>query len=228
MAPGVLDSLPANGKARANVRTLLRLFAITVGIALVYAAGFLYFVMNLPAAETAPPHADGIVALTGGHARLDAAVGLLENGAARRLLITGVFETTTKEGLAERVHGGPRFDCCADVDYVAEDTHDNAENAAEWARAHGFHSLIVVTARYHMPRTLVEFSTAMPDIRLVPFPVEPAGATLKGWWAKPGTLHLLHGEYAKYLAAVVMSSIHRGEAKISPGKPATRKAGITS
>jgi hypothetical protein len=90
------------------VKTLLRLFAITAGIAIVYAAGFLYFVMNLPTPQAAPPHADGIVALTGGHARLDAAVGLLENGAARRLLITGVFETTTKEGLAERVHGGPR------------------------------------------------------------------------------------------------------------------------
>jgi uncharacterized SAM-binding protein YcdF (DUF218 family) len=210
------------------VKTLLRLCAITAGIAIVYAAGFLYFVLNLPTADLQPaPHADGIVALTGGHARLDAAVGLLENGAARRLLITGVFETTTKEGLAERVHGGPRFDCCADVDYVAEDTHDNAENAAEWARTHGFHSLIVVTARYHMPRTLVEFSSAMPEVRLVPYPVEPAGATLNGWWARPGTLHLLHGEYAKYLAAVVMNSIHRGEARLLPArKPLARKDGI--
>jgi uncharacterized SAM-binding protein YcdF (DUF218 family) len=212
------------------VRTLLRLVAITAVIAVLYGAGFLYFVENLPKSEKqAPPHADGIVALTGGHARLDAAVGLLENGAARRLLITGVFETTTKEELARRVHGGPRFECCTDVDYVAEDTHDNAEDAADWARAHGFHSLIVVTARYHMPRALAEFSSAMPGIRLLPYPVEPAGASMEGWWARPGTLKLLHGEYAKYLAAVVMNSLHRGEAKFSGShKPLTRKAGITS
>jgi uncharacterized SAM-binding protein YcdF (DUF218 family) len=190
------------------VKTLLRLFAITAIIAAVYAAGFFYFVENLPTVDAATPHADGIVALTGGNSRLDTAVGLLEDHAAHRLLITGVYQTTTKDDLARRAHGGPRFACCADIDYTAEDTHDNAEQAAQWARTHDYRSLIVVTARYHMPRTLAEFGAAMPGVRLVPYPVEPAGVSLQGWWQKPGTLHLLHGEYAKYLAALVMTSFH--------------------
>ena len=194
-------------RAHSLVKTVLRLFAITAMIAAVYAAGFLYFVENLPAAEATVPHADGIVALTGGNARLDTAVGLLEDRAAHRLLVTGVYQTTTKDELARLSHAGPRFDCCADIDYAAEDTHDNAEQAAQWARSHDYRSLIVVTARYHMPRTLAEFSAAMPEVRLVPYPVEPAGVNMQGWWQKPHTLHLLHGEYAKYLAALVMTSL---------------------
>jgi len=212
------------------VKTVLRLFVIVAVLGAVYAAGFLLFVESLPKAESSDssiPQADGIVALTGGDARLDAAVGLLEHRAARRLLITGVFQTTTKDELGRRFHGGPRFDCCADIDYTAEDTHDNAEQAADWARAHDYRSLIVVTARYHMPRSLAEFSAAMPNVRLVPYAVEPANVDMGGWWQKPGTVHLLHGEYAKYLAALVMTSLHRSEATASAAhRTVTRKADL--
>ena len=40
--------------------------------------------------------ADGIVALTGGGERLDAAVALFESGVGKRLLISGVDPATTK------------------------------------------------------------------------------------------------------------------------------------
>ncbi len=198
------------------MRTFLRLTLIVLTIAAVYAAGFLYFVETLPGTPPKSPRADGIVALTGGTARLDAAVQLLENRAAKRLLITGVFETTTKEDLAQRLHGGTRFECCADVDYTAEDTHDNAEQASEWARGHRYRSLIVVTTRYHMPRSLAEFSAAMPGVSLVPYPVEPASVNVKGWWVKPHTLRLLQGEYLKYLATLVMTRFHGAASPKSP------------
>jgi len=211
------------------MKTLLRLAGIVLLIGAVYAAGFLLFVETLPKAEPIAPRADGIVALTGGDARLDAAVSLLEHHAAERLLISGVYQTTTKEELARRFHGGRRFACCADVDYSAEDTHDNAEQAAEWADRHGYRSVIVVTARYHMPRSLAEFGSAMPHVRLIPYPVEPAGMNLSDWWQKPGTVHLLHGEYAKYLAALVMTTIHRQDtATAARHSDETRKAGLAS
>ena len=191
------------------MKTILRLAGIILVIGAVYAAGFFLFVESLPDTDPTPPRADGIVALTGGDARLDAAVSLLEHKAANRLLITGVFQTTTKEELGRMFHGGRRFACCADIDYSAEDTHDNAEQAAMWAARHGYRSIIVVTASYHMPRSLAEFAAVMPHVRLVPYPVEPSGVNMSGWWQKPGTIHLLHGEYAKYLAALVMTTIHR-------------------
>ena len=106
------------------------------------------------------PKADGIVALTGGDERLDTAVALLERGVGKRLLVSGVAPETTKETVGKMSDGGPRFACCADIGYAAEDTHGNAEEAADWTREHHFASLVIVTGRYHMPRTMKEFSAA--------------------------------------------------------------------
>lgn len=180
---------------------MLRLIGI---LALVYAGGFLFFVLTLPPAEPKIRRADGIVALTGGDERLDKAVALLERGAAKRLLITGVFNATTKSELKRLSQGGSRFDCCADIGYSASDTHGNAEEAAQWAHMHGYRSVIVVTARYHMPRSLTEFKAAMPDVKLIAYPVEPI--EMDGWWREARRINQLHGEYAKYLASLVMTS----------------------
>lgn len=175
--------------------------AILVGA---YAVGFLVFVSHLPRAPDREVRADGIVALTGGNSRLFAAAALLEDGAGRRLLISGVHPSITKGDLKRIVHGGARFDCCTDLGFAATSTHGNADEAARWARAHGYRSLVIVTSDYHMPRTLREFSTRMPAVRLVPYPVEEAGVDVDEWWRDPRTLRVLHLEYAKYLASIVI------------------------
>ncbi len=151
------------------------------------------------------------MALTGGDARLDAAVALLEGGTGKRLLISGVNKASTKDQLKHLSNGGRRFDCCADIGYAAEDTYGNAEEAAAWTAQHRFKSLIVVTASYHMPRSLRLFHSLMPGVRLIAYPVEPAGVDMAAWW-RPGTLHLLHNEYLKYVASFVMTAVDRGPA----------------
>lgn len=186
--------------------------------ALAYAAGFLLFVTNLPRKPSGPLKGDGIVALTGGGARLDAAVALLEGGAGKRLLISGVNNVTTKAQLKKINHGGPRFDCCADIGREAIDTHGNATETARWVEAHHYKSLIVVTAGYHMPRSLTEFSTALPGVTLVSYPVEPAEINLNVWW-KPGTIRLLHGEYARYLASLVTTAMGKPTREAAAAKP---------
>jgi len=180
-----------------------------LGLLVVYMVGFLVFVASLPRPQGAPKRAQGIVALTGGDERVTAAVNLLEAGEGSRLLISGVHPSTTKSEIKRLAHGGPRFECCADLGYAAADTRGNAQEAAAWARAHRFRSLIVVTASYHMPRSLRLFHAAMPKVRLIAYPVEPAGIDLTQWW-HPGTLHLLHNEYLKYVASLVMTAVdHR-------------------
>src|SRR6202012_615650 len=173
------DSLAADGACRHRVdrlghgahlrpfgcaRHLLRFahmirgfFTAVVLVALAYVLGFVLFVSLLPMTPAEVPKADGIVVLTGGGTRLDRAEALFERGVGKRLLISGVDQATTKETLKHLIHGGPRFDCCADLGYGAEDTRGNAQETADWARGHGFHALVVVTARYHMPRALHEF-----------------------------------------------------------------------
>ena len=60
-----------------------------------------------------------------------------------------------------------------------------------------------------MPRTLKEFSTAMPDITLIAWPVEQSNVVLSGWWQRPRTAQLLHREYFKYLASLVTTRLAR-------------------
>ncbi|MBV9569822.1 MAG: YdcF family protein [Alphaproteobacteria bacterium] len=177
---------------------------IVLAVFLVYCLGFLVFATTLPHRPASVPRADAIVTLTGGDSRLETAVHLLEQGNARRLLITGVHPSITKPEIKQIASGGHRFDCCADLDFAAEDTRENAAEAAGWMRAHKFRSLILVTANYHMPRSLAEFSADMPKVKLVPYPVEPEGIDFARWWRNPHAVRLLHAEYAKYLASLVL------------------------
>jgi uncharacterized SAM-binding protein YcdF (DUF218 family) len=176
-----------------------------------YVVGFLIFATTLPATPAHVRLADGIVVLTGGGARVDAADALLESDCCKRLLISGVHSSTTKAQIRALVHGGRRFDCCTDLGFQAADTHGNASEAAGWVKAHHYHSLIVVTANYHIRRSMAEFAADMPGIRLEPYPVSPEGIDLTHWWRNPHALHLLHSEYAKYLASLVITTVdHKG------------------
>ena len=189
----------------------MRVFLAVIFLALLgYGLGFVLFVSSLPYPLAAPTQnavkADGIVALTGGDERLDTAVALLEHGAGKRLLISGVSQETSKETVGKMSDGGARFSCCADIGY-AEDTHGNAEEAATWAREHHFNSLLIVTGRYHMPRTMREFSAVLPDKSLIAYPVDQSRIDLGGWWRHPRTAQLLHREYVKYLASLVTTRL---------------------
>ena len=181
------------------------LFSLLLAAATLYGLGFVLFVMNLPIPDSiTSAKADAIVALTGDGDRLTPAVALLERGNGQRLLITGVNKITNKRELKALLHGGSSFDCCADLGFAAADTRGNAEEAAQWARDHGYGSLIVVTASYHMPRSLLEFSQRMPDVKLVPYPVAADAPKLPVWQ----TIGRLHGEYAKFLASLMRASVN--------------------
>lgn len=172
-----------------------------------YLAGFFLFLSAIPQGAPKSARADGIVALTGGTERLDAATALFESGVGKRLLITGVHTTTSKQRLKLIVHGGRRFDCCADLGFQATSTHGNAAEAAQWARAHGYKSLIVVTASYHMPRSLTEFSARMPGMKLIAYPVVSENIDVHDWWRSPVTLSVLQWEYTKYLGSLALTSL---------------------
>jgi len=188
-------------RAQAPKRRVL-LSAVLWGLFL-YGIGFGLFTVTLPRPSTPEGmKADAIVALTGEGDRLGPAVLLLEQGGGKRLLISGVNKLISKRDLKALLHGGSSFDCCADLGFAAEDTRGNAEEAARWVRANNYRSIVVVTAAYHMPRSLVEFGAQMPDVKLVPYPVAADTATTSSWQS----LKRLHGEYAKYLASVVRTS----------------------
>ncbi len=172
---------------------------ILVGL---YLAGFALFAASLPKAPRDLGKVDGIVALTGGGQRVDAAVALFEKGVGKRLLISGVNPQASKQELKKLAHGRRRFDCCADLGYAAENTFGNAKEAAAWARFYKFKRIVLVTSRYHMPRSMAEFHDVMPEVAVVPYPVEP-GLGRDGRWIR---LRTMHSEYVKYLAVTILTA----------------------
>lgn len=167
------------------MRTILK---ILLALAVLWGLGFLWFWKTLPKPLEVSARTDGIVALTGGEGRLASAVTLLDQGLARRVLITGVHPDTGKRLLAAQL--GVRselMDCCVDIEHEAGNTVGNARAAAHWVREQNMRSVRLVTSDYHMPRALLEFRSALPEAEILPSPV-----------VGPINMTGLLGEYAKY------------------------------
>jgi uncharacterized SAM-binding protein YcdF (DUF218 family) len=160
-------------------------------------AGFASFehMARLPGAV--PDAADGIVVLTGGADRIEAALGLMAEGRAPLLLVSGVGRGLDVGELLRRVQLSPEQAAHVTLGRAATSTYGNAAETAAWARAHGMRSLIVVTAGYHMPRALTELGRALPGVALHPVPVQ-SPVLRRGM--ELGTVRMLANEYDKYLA----------------------------
>jgi uncharacterized SAM-binding protein YcdF (DUF218 family) len=201
--------------------TALRLVFDVLLLALVLTViGFFVFTDNLQRSQPVPEGtADGIAVLTGGVARIDEAMKLLAQGKAKRLLITGVNRTTSTEELKELASEGDQlFACCVDIDKEARNTIDNATETSQWVALNRYHSIIVVTSNYHMPRALAELARVMPGVTLIPYAVVDNNVHLDRWWTYPGSTRLLVSEYLKYLPALARLGATQLVSKITTGK----------
>ena len=179
-----------------------RITGAVLSLLLIGFVGFAFNVAQRPI--RLPEHVDGIIALTGGEARIGEAVRLLAEHRAERMLITGVNRHTSRADLVRLAGGASQlFDCCIDIGYWARDTFGNAEEARAWVRRNGFTRLIVVTSSYHMPRSLLEMRRLAGSVRLVPYPVVNTRLDHGRWIGEPAALRVLVTEYLKYLAALV-------------------------
>ncbi len=180
-------------------RRAASMFGVLLGAAmLALGGGFAWFVAVVHRPGPPLPPADGIVALTGGADRIETALHLFAAGRAPLLLVSGVARGAGLSGLTRRADLDPApLAARVTLGRDATSTLGNAEETAAWARTHNIHSLIVVTAGYHMPRALLEMERTMPGVTLYPAPVQPPGMH------RVSTLRLLASEYLKLLAAAV-------------------------
>lgn len=188
---------------RPRRRRLRALLIVMLALAAALLAGFVFFVAGIEGREAqSGRNADGIVVLTGTPDRIVDATNLLIDGRAKRLLITGVHPDTTLAGISRNVPASQQaLECCVELGHSALNTRGNALEAADWARANHFRSLLVVTSAWHMPRALVELRRTLPDVDLVPYPVVPRRPADAGWEGVAGRARLLFVEYVKFLAA---------------------------
>jgi uncharacterized SAM-binding protein YcdF (DUF218 family) len=184
------------------------------GAVLLWLACLVWFADTMPS-EIADPSSptDAIVVLTGGSQRFDAGLELLAAGKAKKLFVSGVHHGVEIADLLHLAHRAPdavpadELTCCILLGHAADSTIGNALETASWMRQEGYHSLRLVTAGYHMRRSLFEFARAMPEIRIIANPVFPEQVKLADWWAWPGTAALIVGEYDKYLAARLRAAL---------------------
>ena len=104
-------------------------------------------------------------------------------------------------------HSPEDLSCCVVLGYEADNTRGNAVETAAWMKEQGYGSLRLVTATYHMPRSLLEFRRFMPETEIVPHPVFPEHFKSDDWWMWPGSSSLLVTEYSKYLVALLRGII---------------------
>jgi uncharacterized SAM-binding protein YcdF (DUF218 family) len=193
-------------------------------VLLVWAAGLMAFadrVARLTPADDPPP-ADGIVALTGASdLRLEAATRLLEDGKGKRLLVSGVNRKTRRADVLSVTGAAKRtFDCCIDLGYTAADTIGNGRESAQWAHAMGYHSLILVTADYHMPRAMLEMRAALPQIRLTAYPIATPALDAHHWRDSSEGARRMAVEYCKYLVILTREAVLKaGPAAVASPKP---------
>lgn len=165
---------------------------IILVIALLLGGGFVWFVNHVSAEPPlATPPVDGFVVFTGSAGRVPFGLFQVVKGFDGPLLITGVHpdaklaDLTGADGLAQT-------DISRIVlDYTAQTTRDNVVVTNQWATANGLRTIGLITAPFHMPRSLLLFQQSGTTLTIHPTPSQP----------KPASFPMLMREYIKLLGA---------------------------
>jgi len=174
---------------------------------LLWAGGFVFFALSLPQ-KVADDHTitEAIVVLTGGRERLKTGFQLLCAQQARMIFISGVHPEETLKSVLKSVEfskGACNLDwehlaASTYLGYVAKNTKENAQETATWVNKMSITSLRLVTATYHIPRSLMELRHTLPHATIIPHPVFPHGHG-QFWWWHGNALYLVFSEYNKFL-----------------------------
>ena len=182
----------------------INLLLLLLFLAGLWGIGLVRFVGDIPdQVEDTTTKTDAIVVLTGGSGRVNEGLALLDKDLAAKLFVSGVYRGVDVRKLLQLARRNPS-DLEARIGIGnAVDTIENASETAAWSLRHRISSMRLVTAAYHMPRSMLEFHHAIPGIRIVSHPVFPDHVKQDEWWVWPGTTTLFISEYNKFLMAWV-------------------------
>jgi len=207
-------------------RLFRRLGSLIAAPLILWLGGLAWFVAGsvLVTVDRASP-TDAIVVLTGGRMRLETGLELLAAGKAGKLFVSGVNPRVDRDTLLRAL--GPaaeREACCIVLGHAADNTLGNARETAMWMHNEGYRSLRLVTSWYHMRRSLLEFSRAMPLVTVIAHPVFARDWGSEGWRDRLSAVPLVVGEYHKYVAAWLRQLIERGFPRPPAVAPVVRTA----
>ena len=187
------------------MRNILRLIALLLFIWLL---GFIYFIYSIQTEVDEPKiKADAVVVLTGGSNRLAIGFEILNKKLAKRMFISGVANNVKIYELLNLYMQSPNHNNQYNIQLGKDafNTISNAQETKAWIAKNNIKSIILVTANYHMPRSLFEFKRVIPEIAIISHSVISDHVKVKDWWYNPGTASLLFKEYNKYLILRMMN-----------------------
>lgn len=166
---------------------------------LLWCAGWLWFaasVASMKPYDTAVK-TDAIIVLTGGDKRVNEGLDLIAQGKAQYLFISGVNPKVKPEELvALWGKDGTKIAGRITLGYFADNTAANARESQQWVEQNNIKSIRLVTANYHMMRSLLNFRKALPSVAIYQHPVVPDD--FEPW--KEQFWPLTFSEYNKVLA----------------------------
>ena len=170
-------------------RSLYTLAMVGIITLTLWAFGYILFSALVFSLNTSlpPERADAAIILTGGSQRIGSGLTLLERGTVPKIFISGVHpDATLPEVLAQQNMPVPKnLHSHIILGQEAVDTISNASEAGTWMNKEGIKTAILVTATYHMPRALYEFRRTAPDVKIIPYAVQPHDYTPENsrfWW----------------------------------------------
>lgn len=190
----------------------------SASIILIWVLGFIFFLGYISFfKEPLPPYekTDLLVVLTGGKGRVIKGLSLINEDAATRLFISGVEKNVTESDILLEATKKSESSLNISLDlskmqlgHQSKNTHENAQEVALWIKHENMSnhlknhpplkSIRLVTSIYHMPRSLLEFKKALPNIRFVAHPVFSPLFHGIYWWKTLPALKLSFSEYVKY------------------------------
>lgn len=206
---------------------MMRKFLTRLGIAVavigwLWLAGWVLFLIGVTVAhpDKIDEPTDAIIVLTGGQNRINTGLDLLAAGKARYLFISGVNKDVKTEELVRLWK--PKFEyipCCIVLGVSANDTEGNAKESSEWVREQGVSSVRLVTSNYHLPRSWLEFTHALPRHTIISHPIKPTSAD----YDSKHFLRLSFGEYNKTLLTWARLYIYPWKYRDGPKSPEETK-----
>lgn len=184
---------------------LLYLTSLLASLVFSWLCGLAWFVSQIPdtPAKLDQP-VDAIVVLTGGAMRVEQGLELLAEGKGKKLFISGVGAGVRLKDLYKNKPQQKYLKFFNDDYYItlgheAADTKGNALETAQWIKKENVNSILLVTSYYHIPRSLYEFRSALPQVTIIAGPVFPTQDNETVWWQSEESRRLILTEYHKYI-----------------------------
>ena len=170
-------------------------FFLLIIVCIIWGYDFLLFTKKIPSNEPVTNvSSDAIVVLTGGSGRIKKGLSLLKSNYADILFISGVNPKFKLNDIISELNINKKIL----LGRQALNTSGNAIEISRWADKENIKTIRLVTASYHMPRSLLEISYISPNLKIIPHPVFPEITNFK-WWKNSETFSLFFMEYIKFL-----------------------------